>query len=278
MRRVLTLADREEISRGVVESSRCRGIAARIGCDASIVSREVDRHGGRDGYRAVAADGAAGTARSRPKPPAVDRNPVLRSRVVGLLRAGRSPASIAGRLARDHDGGDAVQVSREAVQQWVYVPPVATVNRELIVLRTGRADRRGPRPAPAPRIRESRYPDERPVEAEGRAVPGHREGDLVVGKGGTSAVATLVERTSRFLVLVPLRGRGPLDRGRGDPLRGRSPPGLDQAVPRVGLRSRDGLHEKITATGLPVFFARPHSPRERGGNENLNREADASTA
>ncbi|GAA1300545.1 IS30 family transposase [Saccharothrix xinjiangensis] len=193
---------------GLVESLRYKEIAVRIGRDASIVSREVNRHGDRDGYRAVAADGAAGTARARPKPLAVDRNPVLRSRVVGLLRAGWSPASIAGRLARDEPVRDAGKVSHEAVCQWVYAQPVATLRQELISLRTGRTGRRGPRPAP--RIREPRHLDERPAEADDRAVPGHWEGDSVIGKGGRSAVATLVERTSRFLVLVPLRGRDSL--------------------------------------------------------------------
>jgi transposase, IS30 family len=271
VRRMLTLADREEISRGVAESLRYKEIAARIERDASVVSREVNRHGGRDGYQAVTAEGAAETARSRPKPLAVDRNPVLRSRVAGLLRAGWSPASIAGRLARDHDGEDAVRVSHEAVYQWVYAQPVATLNRELIALRTGRTGRRGPRPAPAPRIREPRYLDERPAEADDRAVPGHWEGDLVIGKGGKSAVATLVERTSRFLVLVPLRGRDSLTvtdaiiAAVGD---------LPASVKRFltwDCGSEMALHKQVTATGLPVFFAHPHSPWERGSNENLNR-------
>lgn len=114
---MLTLVDREEISQRLAESVQCKEVMVRIGRDASVVSREVNRRCGREGYRAVAAELAAGTARSRPKPLAVDRNPVVRARVAGLLRAGWSPASIAGRLARDHDGEDAVRVSREAVYQ-----------------------------------------------------------------------------------------------------------------------------------------------------------------
>ena len=109
--------------------------------------------------------------------------PGVRVVVTGLLRVGWSPASIAGWLARDHGGEDAGRVSHEAIYQWVYAQPVATLRRELIALRTGRTRRTGPRPAPAPRIREPRYLDERPAEAEGRAVPGHWEGDLVIGKG-----------------------------------------------------------------------------------------------
>ena len=271
MRRMLTLADREEISRGLAESLEFKDIAVRIDRDASVVSREVNRHGGRDGYRAERAQRVAAAARTRPKALAVDRDPALRARVARLLGLGWSPASIAGWLARDHGPGQAGRVSHEAIYQWVYAQPVATLRRELIALRTGRTNRRGPRPAPAPRIREPRYLDERPAEVEGRVVPGHWEGDLVVGKAGRTAVATLVERTSRFLILVPLTGRD-------------SPTVSEAIISAVGplpasikrsltwdCGAEMALHKNITATGLPVFFAHPHSPWERGSNENLNR-------
>jgi IS30 family transposase len=268
---MLTMADREEISRGLVESLEYRDIAVRIGRDTSVVSREVARHGGRDGYRAVSAEAAAVVGRSRPKVMAVDRSARTRTRVCSLLRLGWSPASIAGRLARGHRVGEPCRVSHEAIYQWVYAQPVATLRRELIALRTGRTRRTGPRPAPAPRIKEPRYLDERPDDVQGRAVPGHWEGDLVIGKAGKSAVATLVERTSRFLILVPLTGRDSLT--------------VTQAVisavgglPATIKRSLTwdcgtemALHKEVTATGLPVFFAHPHSPWERGSNENLNR-------
>lgn len=190
MRRMLTLVDREEISRGLAESLEYKEIAALIDRDPSVVSREVARHGGRGGYRAVEADRVAVTGRSRPKAMAVERSPELRSVVLGLLRVGWSPGSIAGRLARERAAGNAGRVSHEAIYQWVYAQPVATLGRELIALRTGRTARRGPRPAPAPRIRQPRYLGECPAEAQGRAVAGHWEADLVVGKGGKSAVAT----------------------------------------------------------------------------------------
>ena len=243
---MLTLADREEPSQGLAKSLQYKEVTARISRDASVVSREVNRRGGREGCRALAAERAA-----------------------GLLRAGWSPASITGRLARDHDGEDAVRVGHEAVYQWVYAQPVTTLNRELIALRTGRTARRGPRPAPAPRIREPRYLDERPAEAEGRAVAGHWEGDLVIGKGGRSAVATLVERASRFLVL--LRGSDSL--AVTDAIIA-AVGGLPSSVKRSltwDCGSEMALHKQVTATGLPVFFAHPHSPWERGSNENLNR-------
>jgi transposase, IS30 family len=268
---MLTLADREEISRGLAESLEFKDIAVRIGRDPSVVSREVARHGGREGYRAVVADRGAVVGRARPKAFAVDRSPDVRSMVLGLLRLGWSPGSIAGRLARERRVGDPGRVSHEAIYQWVYAQPVSTLRRELIALRTGRTRRSGPRPAPAPRIREPRYIDERPAEAEGRAVPGHWEGDLLIGKGGKSAVATLVERTSRFLILVPLTGRDSLTVSEAiisavGPL----PASIKRSL-TWDCGSEMALHKEITATGLPVFFAHPHSPWERGSNENLNR-------
>ena len=272
VRVMLTLTEREEISRGLAEGLLYKQIGVLVGRDPSIVSREVARHGGRAGYRAVAADTAAAAGRVRPKVFAVERSPRLRQVVTDRLRSGWSPASIAGRLPDLVPDDQASRVSHEAIYQWVYAQPVSTLARELIRLRTGRPARRsGPRPEPQPRIREPRYLDERPAEVQGRAVPGHWEGDLVIGKGGKTAVATLVERTSRFLILVPLTGRDSL------------------SVTEAVIAATDGLpasirrsltwdcgaemarHAQVTATGLPVFFAHPHSPWERGSNENLNR-------
>ncbi|HWE91850.1 MAG TPA: IS30 family transposase [Pseudonocardiaceae bacterium] len=271
MRRLLTLADREEISRGLAESLEYKDIAVRIGRDASIVSREVARHGGRGGYRATTAERAAVTGRTRPKPLAVDDRPGVRQVVTGLLRKGWSPASIAGRLRRERRGEQAGGVSHEAIYQWVYAQPVAGLRAELIALRSGRTRRRGPRPAPAPRIREPRYLEDRPAEATGRAVAGHWEGDLVVGKGGKTAVATLVERTSRFLILVPLTGRDSLTVSQAIIAAvGDLPPSVTRSL-TWDCGAEMALHKDITATGLPVYFAHPHSPWERGSNENLNR-------
>jgi transposase, IS30 family len=272
VRAMLMLSDREEISRGLAEGLEFKQIGLRLGRDPSVISREVGRHGGRGGYRAVGADTVACAARLRPKLLAVERSPRLRAVVCRQLRGGWSPASIAGRLPIDYPDDDACRVSHEAIYQWVYAQPVSTLARELISLRTGRRARRGGRrPPPAPRIREPRYIDDRPAEVEGRAVPGHWEGDLVIGRGGKTAVATLVERTSRFLVLAPLTGRDALTVGQAVIA---ATGGLPAEIRRSltwDCGTEMARHAEITATGLPVFFAHPHSPWERGSNENLNR-------
>ena len=180
--------------------------------------------------------------------------------------------SFAGRLPTESAADESCRVSHEAIYQWVYAQPVSTLARELISLRTGRKARKGGRrPPPAPRIREPVYIDDRPAEVEGRQVPGHWEGDLVIGKDGKTAVATLVERTSRFLILVPFDRPGLADRRRRGHRRHRRAACADPPVADLGLRLGDGPPRHITATGLPVYFAHPHSPWERGSNENLNR-------
>lgn len=153
-----------EISRDLAEGLSYRQVAAGLGRDPSLVSREVARHGGREAYRAGAADAAARSARWRPQAMTVERYPRLRSIVLGLLRRGWSPASIAGRLPRDHPHDQSLRVSHEAIYQWVYATPVSSLARELIALRTRRSQRRGgARPGPVPRIREPSYIDERPA-------------------------------------------------------------------------------------------------------------------
>jgi len=155
VRAMLMLSDREEISRGLAEGLEYKEIGLRLERDASVISREVGRHGGRDAYRAAAADAAAGAARERPKRFAVDRSPRLRAVVVRQLRSGWSPASIAGRLPLDYADDQGCRVSHEAIYQWVYAQPVSTLARELIGLRTGRTGRRGGRRPPRRRASAS---------------------------------------------------------------------------------------------------------------------------
>lgn len=266
------LSDREEISRGLAEGLQYKEIAFALERDPSVISREVRRHGGRAGYRAAAADEQAHATRERPKKMAVERSPRLREVVVGLLRQGWSPASIAGRLPIDYADDHACRVSHEGIYQWIYATPVSTLARELIRLRTGRTARRGGRrPPPAPRISDPTYIDDRPAEATGRAVPGHWEGDLVIGKNGRSAVATLVERTSRFLVLVPLHGRDALTVGDAVIAATAGLPERMRASLTWDCGAEMAAHATVTAGSMPVYFAHPHSPWERGSNENLNR-------
>jgi len=163
-------------------------------------------------------------------------------------------------------------VSHEAIYQWIYATPVSTLARELIALRTGRTARRhGPRPAPAPRIEDPTYIDARPADAVGRTVPGHWEGDLIIGKGGKFALGTLVERTSRFLVLVPLQGRDALTVGNAViAATSGLPEHLRQSL-TWDCGAEMAAHTTVTKGSMPVYFAHPHSPWERGSNENLNR-------
>jgi len=192
--------------------------------------------------------------------------------VRALLKQGWSPASIAGRLPIDYPGDHACRVSHEAIYQWIYAQPVATLARELLQLRTGRTARKGGRrPPPAPRITEPTYIDDRPADVAGRQVPGHREGDLVIGKAGKTAVATLVERTSRFLVLVPLTGRASLTVGRAVVAATSSLPAHLRASLTWDCGAEMAAHATVTKGSMPVYFAHPHSPWERGSNENPNR-------
>jgi transposase, IS30 family len=149
VRNMLTLVDREETSRGLAEGLEYQETARLINRKPSVVSRDVARHGGRAGYRAVAADESAAAGRQRPKAYAVDRSPRLQAVVTQLLKGGWSPASIAGRLPRDYRDDQDVRVSAEAIYQWMYAQPVSTLARELLKLRTGRTARRcGPPSGP----------------------------------------------------------------------------------------------------------------------------------
>ena len=279
-RRMLTEADREEISRGVAENLQGRQIAARIGRCPSVVSRDIARHGGRAGYRAVAARRVATAQRRRPKPRKIDAVPGLREQVVAKLRAGCSPDQVAGRLRREHGGAHAdrvaATVSHEAIYRWIYALPKGELAREGILLRTGRSQRRprGRRASPGARIVGMTSIDDRPAEVDDRAVPGHWEGDMVIGKAGKTAVATLVERTSRYLVPVALPGGTRDAHSTADVLIDRVAGMPEQLVKTLTWDQGSEMagHAAFTlATNVPVYFAHPHSPWERGTNENTNR-------
>jgi len=274
-RRMLTETDREEISRGMIAGLEGRVIAARIGRCPSVVSREVARHGGRDGYRAVAAQRVATEQRSRPKTRKIDADPGLRQRVVDKLRAGGSPDRVAGRLRYEHPGQESEWVSHEAIYTWIYALPKGELSRLGILLRTGRTQRR-PRSrgsSPGARIVGMTSIDARPTEVADRAVPGHWEGDLVIGKAGKTAMATLVERTSRYTVPVALPA------GRRDATTTcdaliTTVTGMPAALIKTltwDQGSEMAAHAAFSpATEVAVYFAHPHSPWERATNENTN--------
>jgi transposase, IS30 family len=274
-RNPLTLEDREEISRGLAKGLENKDIASSIGRNESVVSREINRHGGREGYRAFRADAEARGARSRPKDRKIDADPELRDRVIGDLRKSWSPEQIAGRIRYESYRGETkMSVSHEAIYTWIYAFPKGELARAGIVLRTGREQRkpRGRKKTPGAKIVGMIPIDERPAEAEGRQVPGHWEGDLVIGKGGKSAMGTLVERVSRFLVPVALEESHDAETVKT---------ALFGAVNDLPAHLRKSLtwdqgsemarHAEFSiAAGLPVYFAHPHSPWERGTNENTN--------
>ncbi len=200
-REPLTLEDREDISRGLAKGLDNKDIAASIGRDESVVSREIGRHGGREAYRAWKADTAARESRKRDKERKIDAGPELRERVTADLKKGWSPEEISGRLVYERRRGETdMSVSPETIYAWIYAQPKGELARAGIVLRTGREQRkpRGRKKTGA-KIVGMRSIDDRPAEAGGRQVPGHWEGDLIIGKGGKSAMGTLVERVSRYL-------------------------------------------------------------------------------
>ncbi len=275
LRRSLTLEDREEISRCLAICLTNKEIAAHIGRAESVVCREISRNGGREKYRAHRAQSRAEEERCRPKARKMDADPVLRCRVVSGLRRGFSPDQVAGRLRYDRSCGQAGQVvSHEAIYTWMYALPKGELARLGVELRSGREQRkpRGRKKTPGARIVGMRSIDDRPAGVAGRQVPGHWEGDLIVGKNGATAAGTLVERTSRFTAIVPLPFGRTADHVRaaligqveGMPAELVKSITWDQGVEMAG-------HAAFSlATNIDVYFAHPHSPWERGTNENTN--------
>lgn len=203
----LAACEREEISRGVACGESCRQIAAGIGRSPSTISREVARNGGRGGYRAGEAEEAAWGRARRPKPAKLAINAALGKVVEDKLELKWSPEQIAGWLGRTYPDDEQMRISHETIYLSLFVQARGALRRELVVhLRSGRTTRR-PQSRPAAQgqgqLAGKLMICDRPAEAEDRAVPGHWEGDLLVGKRPT-AIATLVERSSRYTQLVAL--------------------------------------------------------------------------
>lgn len=201
----LTLVEREEISRGLATGDSLRAIATRLGRSASTVCREVNRNGGRRNYRATRADEKAWQRARRPKRRLLFVNDRLRDLVAEKLKADWSPQQISGWLKREYPSDEAMYVSHETIYRTLFVQARGALKRELLAhLRSRRLMRRSRRAStrgqPRGQIKDAVSIRERPPEAEDRAVPGHWEGDLLAGSRNTH-VATLVERSSRFVML-----------------------------------------------------------------------------
>ena len=274
--RYLSLAEREEIAVGRAAGDGVRVIAARLGRAPSTVSREVRRNClSRGAYRAVAAQRRAEDRARRPKTAKLAGDGELREYVQGRLRKRWSPEEISARLKLEFPDRPEMRVSHETIYQSLYVQGRGALRRELAAsLRTGRALRRPRRKEGERRgkIAGMVMISERPAEAADRAVPGHWEGDLLIGAAGQSAIGTLVERTTRFTMLVPLpEGTGAAAVADAlVPVIG----GLPAAVRRSltwdqGREMR--FHARIAVDAdVEIYFCDPHSPWQRGSNENTN--------
>jgi transposase, IS30 family len=269
----LSLEDRVRIKGWLVEEESFAEIGRRLGRATSTISREVGGVAGRASYSPVDAHRRAQANARRPKPTKLAANPALCQRVAEDLKRLWSPELIEGRLRRDFPHDPEMWVSHETIYKSLFVQGRGELRRELAAcLRTGRQrrKRRG-------RLEHSRIPNpvpirERPAEVEDRAVPGHWEGDLLSGSKSLSAIATLVERTTRFTILVPLPA-------------GHKAPDLRAALAAAIVRLPEHLARTLTwdrgpemaqhatftvDTGVQVYFCDPHSPWQRGTNENTN--------
>ena len=272
--RVLQCAEREEISRGLAAGESLRRIARRVGRAPSTISREIRRHGGAGRYRARAADAAAWAHARRPKRCRLAQDRALCRLVAQGLRRDWSPEQIARWLRMSFPDDPTRYVSPETIYRTLYVQARGALKRELVAhLRHGQRYRR-PRTARAGQgqgqLRGTVSIAERPPAADTRAVPGHWEGDLLIGQRGTQ-LATLVERQSRFVLLARLAAADSATVV--DALARhitRLPRVLQQSL--TWDRGKEmAQHQRFTvATGVQVYFCDPHSPWQRGSNENTN--------
>ncbi|WP_443216913.1 IS30 family transposase [Saccharothrix sp. ALI-22-I] len=276
--RFLSVEERITIADLRREGRSLRSVAAELGRDVSTISREVRRnaHPTSGDYRPHAAQARADARRPRPKPGRIAANPELRALVQDMLEEKFSPEQISRRLRRAHPDRPELHVTTETIYQALYVQGRGELRRELTrALRTGRTVRK-PRRTGGQRQPRFAHPmvmiSDRPAEADDRAVPGHWEGDLIIGGGGTSAIGTLVERATRYVMLVHLPERHDAETVRD---------GLVSTMTTLPAHLRRSLtwdqgsemgrhHEFSLVTDMPVYFCDPHSPWQRGSNENTN--------
>ena len=275
-RLALTLAEREAISRGLARGLSMRAIAAELGRHTSTVSREIARNGGYAGYRAHQAEKAAWERAMRPKSCKLAGSPGLVRVIANKLQLGWSPEQVSGWLKRRYPGDERYHVSHETVYKSLFIQARGVLKKELLAcLRTQRTTRR-PRGASLKgkglgRIVDAVPISARPPSVEDRAVPGHWEGDLLVGSNG-SHMATLVERQTRYVMLAKVEHpdthtviRALIKQSR------RLPAELYRSL--TWDRGREMAdHKAFTlATDIQVYFCDPKSPWQRGSNENTNR-------
>ncbi|WP_442974115.1 IS30 family transposase [Saccharothrix sp. NRRL B-16348] len=268
----LVIADLHRAGAGV------RAIARELGRQPSTISRELARNGDPDNARYLpnVAQSLAERRRPRPRPGRIAANPRLRALVTGMLDDRFSPEQISRRLRRDHPDDPELHVSPETIYQALYVQGRGELRRELTrALRTGRTVRK-PRRAPDSRRPRFTAPmvmiSDRPAEVEDRAVPGHWEGDLIIGADQKSAIGTLVERTTRYVLLAHL-GHDRTAEALRDALTATIttlPAHLTRSLTWDQGSEMSRHHEFTTATDIPVYFCDPHSPWQRGSNENTN--------
>ena len=269
----LSPEEREQIAVGIARGESASAIARRLGRAPSTVTRELKGNGGRRRYVACRADTAALARARRPKPAKLTVNKRLRTEVVARLERRWSPQQIAARLAVDFPDDPGMRVSHETIYQSLFVQSRGALRRELTAcLRSGRAHRRARWSRAGGGLRDMVRISARPAEVKDRAVPGHWEGDLIIGKAGRTAIATLVERQSRFLMLVALPDGRTAESVRD---------ALTATIPTLPAALRRSItwdqgkemadHARFTVdTGVAVYFCDPSSPWQRGTNENTN--------
>jgi IS30 family transposase len=274
-RLALTLAEREEISRAVVAGDSIRSIARLLGRPPSTISREINRNGGREGYRASQAEQLTWDRTRRPKICKLVGNRTLAHIVAGKLQLQWSPQQIAGWLKRTYPGNEDYQVSHETVYRSLFIQARGALKKELLEhLRRTRAMRRSRHHTQKTddhgRIRDTVSISERPATVEDRAIPGHWEGDLLCGSG-SSQIATLVERQTRYVMLVKVSSKDTetvinslIKHAR------KLPQELYKSLTwDRGTEMAD--HKRFTvATDIKVYFCDPQHPWQRGSNENTN--------
>lgn len=271
--RHLTLADREEISRGLVAGRSLRSIALALGRPASTISREIQRNGGTQAYRAAASEESAWARAARPKTWRLASNGPLRRVVTEKLQDDWAPQQIAGWLKREYENQPQMQISHEAIYRSLFVQAKSTLKKELVAhLRSKKQVRRTTtlKDYKQGQIVGAVLIKDRPASVEDRAVPGHWEGDLIIG-AKSSQIATLVERHSRYVMLAKLPTKD--SRTVVDALIElvkKLPKNLMQTL-TWDRGTEMAQHARFTvATDVQVYFCDPRSPWQRGTNENTN--------